>query len=199
MQKFNLTLKKSFPSNISPALPGALWRGLCCWQAAMLPFASTPCLKGLQEELGLETAQEVKTHMVWAPSGNGHSQTLISVGLSLAVWHYWDGLGGKMEPLENCWLYKSCQTSDGDQLLWFPASLPASGAGATAVQLPAFLGGMGHLPAPQALFPWLAERQLESQTQQDSDNVEDQFWISHHELWHSWLEMLFESISRHDC
>lgn len=32
-----LTLHQTFPSTFPEALPSALWRGLHCWQAAVLP------------------------------------------------------------------------------------------------------------------------------------------------------------------
>lgn len=69
MQKFNLTLQQTFPSRFSQALPGALWRGLCFWWAAVLPLASTPqqgCRKGWDHPRWLEAAQEAKMRLVGA-------------------------------------------------------------------------------------------------------------------------------------
>lgn len=77
MQKFNLSLQQTFPSSFSQGLPGALWRGLCFWWAAVLPLASTPrqgCGKGWDRPRGLEAAQEAKTRLVGAVRQRARSE-----------------------------------------------------------------------------------------------------------------------------
>lgn len=123
------------------------------------------------------------TLLRWSGRENGATRKLLVIGI-LWIWVSTPNIWWRLA------LPVPCQ----------PAWQPRAGLGPLLCSFQLLgAGGIGHLPAPQALFSWLAERQLESQTQQDSDNVVDQFWISHHELWDSWLEMLFKSISRHDC
>lgn len=89
--------------------------------------------------------------------------------------------------------------SDGDQTHRFPASLPAHWAGASCCAASGSSVGDWAFPCARSTFPLPAAiRELESQAQQESDNVEDQFGISYHKQHDSWLEELLESISRCD-